>query len=269
MDAVRGQSLEEFPEPGELVIATVNRITGYGAYLGLDEYGGIEGFLHISEVSTSWVRNIRDYVRPGQKLVLKVLRVNRGKRHIDLSLRRVSGKERQDKLVEWKRRKKAKTLLETVGERLGVKDLPAFTAEYLAKLEEKFPSAYLALEEFVEKGESLGVKLGIPPEVAKVLAETAKLKIKPSTVKIKGVFHLTCPGPKGIEAIKDSLISCRALRKSKRVKMKMYTVGAPKYVVEVIARSWKEAEKALGELVNCVLTRIERHGGEGKFERER
>ncbi|MHC1564487.1 MAG: S1 RNA-binding domain-containing protein, partial [Candidatus Hecatellaceae archaeon] len=85
---------EELPEPGELVIATVNKITGYGAYLGLDEYGGIEGFLHISEVSTSWVRNIRDYVRPGQKLVLKVLRVNRERRHIDLSLRRVSGKEK-------------------------------------------------------------------------------------------------------------------------------------------------------------------------------
>ncbi|MHC1589876.1 MAG: translation initiation factor IF-2 subunit alpha [Candidatus Hecatellaceae archaeon] len=260
---------EELPEPGELVIATVNKITGYGAYLGLDEYGRIEGFLHISEVSTSWVRNIRDYVRPGQKLVLKVLRVNRERRHIDLSLRRVSGKEKQDKLVEWKRRKKAKTILETVGEKLGVKDLEAFTAEYTAKLEEKFPSAYAALEEFAEKGESLGAKLGIPPDVAKALAEIAKLKVKPSTVKIKGVFHLTCPGPKGIEAIKQSLTSCRASRKVKRVKMAMYTAGAPKYVVEVVARNWKEAEKALGELVDCVLAQIRKHGGEGKFEREK
>lgn len=251
------------------MIGTVNKITDYGAYLGLDEYGGIEGFLHISEVSTSWVRNIKDYVRPGQKLVLKVLRVNRERGHIDLSLRRVSGRERQDKLMEWKRRKKARTLLEAVGEKLGVKDTSAFADEYMAKLEEKYSNAYLALEEFAERGESVGVKLGIPQEVAKAIAEVAKLKVKLPTVKLKGTFYLTCPGAKGIEAIKDSLVSCKASKKVKRVKMEIYTAGAPKYVVELVARNWKEAEKALEELVNCVLTRIRRHGGEGRFEGER
>ena len=264
-----GGKVEDFPEPGELVIATVNKVTDYGAYLGLDEYGGAEGFLHISEVSTSWVRNIRDFVRPGQKLVLKVLRVNKERGHIDLSLRRVSGKERQDKLVEWKKSKKARMLVEMAGEKLGVDNLEAFTLEHLAKLEEKFPSAYAALEEFAEKGESVGLKLGIKPEVSRVLAEIAWLKVKPPTVKIKGVFHLSCPGPRGIEAVKDSLLSCKASKKLRKVKIEMYTAGAPKYVVEVVAKNWKEAERALEELVDCVLARIKKHGGEGKFEREK
>ncbi|HVO36618.1 MAG TPA: S1 RNA-binding domain-containing protein, partial [Candidatus Acidoferrum sp.] len=65
----------EWPEPGDLVIATIQSVTDYGAYAKLDEYDK-QGLLHISEISSSWVRNIRDFVRENQKIVLKVLRVD-------------------------------------------------------------------------------------------------------------------------------------------------------------------------------------------------
>ena len=91
-------SQDRFPEVGDLVIATIDRITEYGAYVTLDEYGK-EGFLHISEISSSWIRNIKDYIREGQKTVLKVLRVNIERDQIDLSLRRVSKRERIEKLL--------------------------------------------------------------------------------------------------------------------------------------------------------------------------
>ncbi len=58
------------PEPWELVLATVARIVPYGAYLTLDEYGDAEGLLHISEISSRWVKNIRDHVKEGEKTVL-------------------------------------------------------------------------------------------------------------------------------------------------------------------------------------------------------
>ena len=107
----------EWPEPGDLVLASVQRITDYGAYVTLDEYRK-EGLLHISEVSSGWVRNIRDFVREGQKVVLKVLRVNTEKEHIDLSLRRVSRRERREKVLSWKRERKADSLLRSVSEKL-------------------------------------------------------------------------------------------------------------------------------------------------------
>ena len=65
----------EWPEIGDFVIATIQKITDYGAYVMLDEYEK-QGLLHVSEVSSGWVRNIRDFVREGQKTVLKVLRVD-------------------------------------------------------------------------------------------------------------------------------------------------------------------------------------------------
>ncbi|TMI33648.1 S1 RNA-binding domain-containing protein [Candidatus Bathyarchaeota archaeon] len=68
------------PEVGDLVVTTVTRVEDYGAYVKLDEFSGIEGLVHISEISTTWVRNIREHARQGQKLVLKVLRVEKLKR---------------------------------------------------------------------------------------------------------------------------------------------------------------------------------------------
>ena len=108
----------EWPEVGDLVIVTVNRITDYGAYVTLDEYGK-EGLLHVSEVASSWVRNIRDFVREGQKTVLKVLRVDTEKGHVDVSLRRVTKRERIDKVMFFKRERKGETLMRSAGEKDG------------------------------------------------------------------------------------------------------------------------------------------------------
>jgi len=107
-----------YPEIGDLVVATVTRVEDYGAYVKLDEYSGIEGLVHISEISTTWVRNIRDHARPGQKLVLKVLRVSSQRNQIDLSLRRVTGREKSEKMLEWKKERKAEAILRSAGDKL-------------------------------------------------------------------------------------------------------------------------------------------------------
>jgi translation initiation factor 2 subunit 1 len=44
--------VQELPEVGEIVVATVTKIMDQGAYVSLDEYNNIQGFLHISEIAT-------------------------------------------------------------------------------------------------------------------------------------------------------------------------------------------------------------------------
>ena len=80
---------EGFPEEDELVMCTVTQVQFHSVFVTLDEYDK-GGMIHISEVSPGRIRNIRDFVREGKKIVCKVLRVNEEKGHIDLSLRRVT-----------------------------------------------------------------------------------------------------------------------------------------------------------------------------------
>ena len=107
-----------FPEEGEFVIGTITKISSHGAYATLDEFDNKEGLIHISEIASTWVRNIRNYVREKQKVVAKVLRIDAAKEQIDLSLRRVTNAMRRNKITEWKRSQKADNLLELVAKQL-------------------------------------------------------------------------------------------------------------------------------------------------------
>jgi translation initiation factor 2 subunit 1 len=255
-----------FPEVGELVVATVTRITDYGAYASLDEYEGIDGLLHISEISSGWVKSIRDHVHEKEKTVLKVLRVDPRKIQVDLSLRRVNAKEKQIKLLQWKKYRKAEFTLGIVSEKLGV-DPKIFVPEMVKKLEDKYDSAYAGLEALIEKGEELASRLKIPPDWAAATIEVAKQEIKISLVKIKGSLRLTSIEPDGVGLIKNVLMKSKALKKPRKVKVAIYTIGAPKYGVEVTAKNYKEAEKTLKQIGEFAVKEIKAHGGEGEFKR--
>ena len=58
---------QELPEIGEIVIATIKKTGDHGAYVSLDEYDNIQGFLHISEIAPGWVRKVTKYVKEGDK----------------------------------------------------------------------------------------------------------------------------------------------------------------------------------------------------------
>src|SRR5512136_35635 len=165
----------QWPEVGDLVIATIETVTDYGAYAKLDEYEK-RGLLHVSEISSSWIRNIRDFVREGQKVVLKVLRVDQEKGHIDLSLRRVTKRERIDKVKSWKKDRKADALLRGVAEKLG---LPASEVYQKAGafLEEKY-GLYEGFERLVKEGPEVLTKLGVAEAVANAFAQVAEERIR-------------------------------------------------------------------------------------------
>src|SRR5215208_2024460 len=59
--------IKRLPDAGDIVVATIKEITGHGAYVILDEYNGMTGFLHISEIATGWIRNIERYVKKNEK----------------------------------------------------------------------------------------------------------------------------------------------------------------------------------------------------------
>jgi translation initiation factor 2 subunit 1 len=254
------------PELGELVVATVIRIVPYGAYITLDEYNNVEGLLHISEVSSGWVRNIREHVREGQKTVLKVLRTDAEKKHVDLSLRRVSEREKKDKLLEWKQENRGRRLLDLAAEKMEIPSEEAYQ-KIGTLIEDKFDSIYKGLERTAIEGEEILLKAGIPPEWASILLDVAKSKIHARHVQIRGMLQLTCPAPNGVEVLREAFSKALNTRKPKSVQIDIYTVGPPRYRIEVTAENFKQAEKVLDVAAQAAIETVSSQGGEGKFTR--
>lgn len=257
---------QEWPEVGDLVIATVETVTDYGAYVKLDEYDK-KGLLHISEISSSWIRNVRDFVREGQKVVLKVLRVDAEKGHIDLSLRRVTKREKVEKIMSWKRDRRAETLLRSVAEKAGLPLDEVY--EKAGALMEKEYGLYEAFEKVVTDGIEVLTKIGIPEELALVIAEIAKERIRVPMVKVKGIVELSCIKPNGVKIIKDSFLNAKKAEKSRGAKIRFYVVAAPKYCIEVMAENYKHAETILHRVAENVVSNVIKAGGQGIFRREK
>lgn len=255
-----------WPETGDLVIATIKKITDYGAYVTLDEYNR-EGLLHISELSSRWVRNIRSFIREEQKVVLKVLRVDPEKEHVDLSLRRVTKRERKEKILSWKKERKADTLLRTASEKLKM-PLEEFYKKIEPLLEKEFGEIHEELEKAAREGAGVLIKAGIPEDIAIVLEEIAKERIKLPMVRIKGILNLQCTKSNGVIAIREALLSAQKIQ-PKNTKIEVYVVAPPKYRMVVSAQDYKEAEKILEKAVNTVVKNITGAGGQGTFTREK
>lgn len=72
--------------PGDTCQGVVTNLTAFGAFVDL---GGVEGLVHISELSWDRVRNPGDILKPGQKVEVQVLGVNPDEGRVALSLKRL------------------------------------------------------------------------------------------------------------------------------------------------------------------------------------
>jgi translation initiation factor 2 subunit 1 len=254
----------EWPEPGDLVMATIKTVMDYGVYANLDEYNK-RGFLHISEIASSRIRNIRDFVRENQKMVLKVLRVDTEKGHIDLSLRRVTKRERIEKVKSWKKDRKGDALLYVVAERAGLPREEIYQ-KVGAVLEEKY-GLYDGFERILKEGVSVLTQLNVPEDLAKVVFQVAEERIKVKMVKVRGILEVRCSRPNGVKCIQDAFREAKKAHESKDAQIFFSVIAAPKYRVEVSADNWKRAEEVLNKVSEGVVTNICDVGGHGEFKR--
>lgn len=95
---------------GDLIIGTVKKIDKTTVFVEIEEDG--EGTLVFSEIAAGRIRNIRDYVAPNKKIVCKILKIEN--KHIELSLRRVTVKEREEVLKKHKREQNIKSMLKVI-----------------------------------------------------------------------------------------------------------------------------------------------------------
>jgi translation initiation factor 2 subunit 1 len=251
--------IQEIPEQGEIILATVTKVMDHGAYVTLDEYDDIQGFLHISEIAPGWIRSVNRFVKDGEKKVLLVKKVKSN--DIDLSLKQVSKDQKKQKLKEVKKYEKGKTLLENLQEKVNLTD------EEVEKLEDKFytkfDSVYDGFMEIARNGVSIVTDLKLTKKITTSIEEICA-KIKLPSVEIRGIMEITSDKSNGVEIIKKTLLD--VIKKDST--MDITYLGAPKYRISITSENFKSAEKSLKPIIEEIQTNIEKKKGLFKFKRE-
>jgi len=254
------------PDVGELVVGTVRRVLDQGAYLDLDEYDGMIAFLPWSEATSRSFRRMEDVVREGQKIVVKVIRVDRVKKHVDVSLKRVMEGERRRKMAFYKRYVKAATLILLLAGKLGKSVDEAY--KVLWALEDAYGDPLAGLERAVLEGAQALREAGIPEEWVEPLAEIARTHVEVKTVKISGIMTVKSSESDGVNRVKSVLLKAKSVLESGgRVKARLYTVGAPRYRVDLEGHDYKTLEAILKKAVDEASKEAKRLGVEFSFER--
>lgn len=75
-------------EKDKIVVGYVTGVEKYGIFVSLDNY--YSGLIHISEVSTKYVKNINSYAYVGENIKVRILDLDKEKKHAKLSIKDIN-----------------------------------------------------------------------------------------------------------------------------------------------------------------------------------
>jgi len=218
-------------EESQIVLCTVEKIVGTTVFVKIENDG--EGTITTSEISPGRIRNLRDYVVPGKKIVCKILSIHGNK--IYLSLRRVKQNERKELLDKISKEKSYKAILKSVLGEDSDKIINKIIEKYsIIDFFEEIKNQPSILEKFTSKSNS--------DKIIKIL-ETKKDKPK----EIKQTFKLSSNSPSGITIIKKILQdSC------KDTNCNISYIAAGRYRLSLTGKDFKEIKTDVNNVINNI-----------------
>ena len=253
---------QELPEIGEIVIATITKISDHGAYVTLDEYNKIQGFLHVSEIAPGWVRKVHRYVKEGEKKVLLVKKVGSERREIDLSLKQISKEQRKKKLLDVKRFEKEQGILKNIQEKseLTTKQIEELEDQFLSK----YDSVYDAMLNVAIKGTGEINDLKLQKKILTTIEDICS-KMKLPSVELRGILEISNNQSNGVELIQKTLTDAENVEDAK---IEITYLGAPRYRLSLVAQDFKTAEKSLKPILEKIEKNVKKQSGLYNFTRE-
>ncbi len=244
----------DIPEEGELVVVTIDDIHEHSASASIAGYDEA-GLIHISEVSRSWVRDIRKKIKEGEKTVAQVIEVDDGQ--INLSLKRVNEKKKRDTMEAWRKEQKADKFLERVADEAGV-DVDELYEAVAFPFQKEYGTTFEGFEHAAMDDVDFA-GLGIDDDLADAVTSVAKANISLKQVEMNGELTIRVPGGDGIDAIRDALQVGEHVEVAYR--------SAPQYAITVWGRNAEDARDRMDDAVRGIQERIEDAGGEFAFEK--
>ncbi len=250
-----------FPEEDEIVLCKVTEILPNSVFVELVEYRR-QGMIHISEIAPGRIRNLREYVMIGKEIICKILRLDRERGHIDLSLRRVNSTERQAKLDEIKQELKAEQLIANLAKKLKL-PVGELYKKLAGPLLKNYSYLHLCFHDVVEGKVNLE-KLGLENTIAEELTAAVIEKFKPEKIIVKGEIRLQTYAAKGIEKIKATLEEVQLVSAA----LSLSYLGAGRYRLVLEDADYKPAEKKLAK-VESILDKFNDKISTASFIREK
>ncbi len=248
---------DAFPVVGELIVGTITIVNPYSAAVRLEEYDRL-GMIHISEVSSRWVRDIREFAKENQRCVCKVVKVDEEQGHINLSLKRVSKEEYDRKMSDYKSEEKAEKILEDIGKKIG-KNLDQMYEEIGYLLQDNFGSLFKGFR-IALKDMKLLIKKGLNEEYAAAIEQAAMDVFQESEIEIKCRLSITSAKPDGIISIKKALLA------AEKEGVEIRYISAPVYMLKLTGTDPKKTEKKIKSIADAISIDIEKSGGDASYE---
>jgi len=269
---------DPFPREGAFIMGRVVDIQNQYIYVDIPDYDGLpseecaRGMIHISEISSRWVKNIRSLVRINQRIVLRVVKVVPDKGQIDLSLRRVNSAQKDLIVKEHKYASKYENLLQFLTETEGI-DISMDEAYELIgwPIKEQFDFYQEAVEALKEEGKEILADLeNIPEDIKQAFLKIIDENVEISTVSIIGKIKLINTSGDGIDKIKDTLnevINIIEVPMETR-KLTLSYLGAPFYRLEIVSKDYLDAENILSDTLEVLENLSLQNNGKFEFIRD-
>ncbi|MDE1868575.1 MAG: S1 RNA-binding domain-containing protein [Candidatus Micrarchaeota archaeon] len=244
------------PKVGSLVIANVSKITKFGAYCRLPEYNDLEVFLPLREISSGWIKNIREFIHEGQKLVCLVSFYDKDKNTIDVSLKKVTPKNSKEKIRAYNLEKRLGALfaqaIKMSGER---KDKDLISQKAIAEFQtytNLMDHATNNTPEFV--GSTMSKKL--KESIIKVLEANKKQKHFIVSYILKLSTYNTLSGAAELRGIFSDV---------KRLGIDAKYIGSPRYRLVAEGDDYSQAEDKIKKASEIIREKLKK----GEFEMEK
>lgn len=234
---------KEAPTPRELVIGIIVDIQEHGLYIHLPEYGKT-AYVPLRELGRGIVRSPRQHYTINQMVVARVYKTARRGLYINASLRRLTQKEAQSKLIYWRKLNRSIHLAKLIAESLNM-DFPDVVQNIFGPLVEYYETPFDALEDALIRGKHILEECGVPDEYVDVLYRIAKDNILIKKQRMRFTVEISTLAPDGIRRIKEALLN--VLRESKDVEVRYES--APRYSVWVEGFERSTIRKRFSEFV--------------------
>ncbi len=242
----------ETPEEGDFVVIEMTEVDKNSAYAELEEYSGLKGLIHISEVARSWVDDASKEISEGEKTVAQV--VDASSDTLDLSLKRVNDEEKRSAMERMQKRGKAEDYIEEAAKLADAEDVQT-EAE---SLREEFGSVFHAFEVSVARQERLEDTVG--EEFADAVQQVAKSNIDLRQEKLEGEIKLRFTQGDGADRVSQVFSNLGD-------GVEATYISAPEYRLTAWGRNTELAKEKIDDAVRKTRNRAEDLDGTFEFER--